>query len=184
MDADSQCARCRQVAAHLEGRALDAGHLAGRVLEHLGGEAAPVAELEVHALEHRRPVLRFGAARARLDVDEAIVRIERVGEHAPELERGDFLLQLLGIGRNGSVSSSLSAREVESSRASASPPVTRQRVHHAFERFLFLAELLGALRIAPDLRVAQERFDFGQPSLLAFEVKDTSAARPTSPAGR
>src|SRR5688572_32358825 len=78
MDADfSAQGAVGVIAAHFDGRALDAGHLAGRVLEHFGGEAAPVAELEVHALKHRRPVLRFGAARARLDVDEAIVRIDR-----------------------------------------------------------------------------------------------------------
>jgi hypothetical protein len=61
---------------------------------------------------------------------------------------------------------------------------TRQRADDAFERLLLLAELLSALRVAPDLGVAQEGFDFRQPFLLGFEVKDTSAAPPTAPAGR
>jgi hypothetical protein len=63
-------------------------------------------------------------------------------------------------------------------------PDPLERSDHAFECFLFLAELLRALRIAPDSGVAQESFDFRQPFLLGFEVKDTSAAPPTAPAGR
>jgi len=63
-------------------------------------------------------------------------------------------------------------------------PDAAQRTDDGFERLLFLAELLGALRVAPDLRIAQLLLDLGQPLLLAFEVKDTSAARPTAPAGR
>ena len=62
------------VAAHLERRALDAGDFAGRFFQHLDREAAPLAEAQVHALEHGGPVLRLGAAGAGLDVDEAVVR--------------------------------------------------------------------------------------------------------------
>src|SRR5438309_12048375 len=63
----------RIVAADLQRRALDARHLAAGALQHLDGEALLVAVLDVHALEHRRPVLLLGATRARLYVDEAVV---------------------------------------------------------------------------------------------------------------
>jgi len=36
-----------------------------------------------------------------------------------------------------------------------------QRADGTFERLLFLAELLGALLVAPDLRIAQLALDFG-----------------------
>jgi hypothetical protein len=48
------------------------------------------------------------------------------------------------------------------------------------ENLLFLAQLLGPLRIAPDGGIGERRVYFLQPSLLALEVKDTSAARPTA----
>ena len=62
------------VAAHLERRALDAGDFARRFFQHFDGEAVALAEAQVHALEHRGPVLRLGAAGAGLDVEEAVVR--------------------------------------------------------------------------------------------------------------
>ena len=54
--------------------------------------------------------------------------------------------------------------------------VTLQRVDHAFEALLFLAQLLRALGIVPDIGVFGELRDFGQPQLFGVEVKDTSAA--------
>jgi hypothetical protein len=52
------------------------------------------------------------------------------------------------------------------------------------ERLLFLAELLCALRVAPDLGVGERALYLGEPLRFAVEVKDTSAARPTAAAGR
>src|SRR6267154_1086420 len=84
-------------AADLERGALDAGDLARRLLEHLHAVALAVAVLRVHALEHLRPVLRLGAARSRLDVHEAVVRIQGIGKHAAELEIADLLVQLRDV---------------------------------------------------------------------------------------
>jgi len=57
------------------GRALDPGDVAGGGFDQLGLEAAAVTPLQVHAQQHLRPVLRFGAARSRLDIEEGIVAI-------------------------------------------------------------------------------------------------------------
>jgi len=54
----------------------------------------------------------------------------------------------------------------------------------ALERFLFPAELLRAPGVAPDPGIGQEGFDFREALLLAFVVKDTSAAPPTAYSGR
>jgi len=59
-----------------------------------------------------------------------------------------------------------------------------QRGDDRFERLFLPAQLLRALRVLPELRVldlAVQRFESALPGL---EVKDTSAARPTAPAGR
>src|SRR3989454_2052834 len=177
----------RIVAVDLQGRALDARHLAAGALQHLDGEAPLVAVLDVHALEHRRPVLRLGAARARLDVDEAVVGVERVGEHAAKLERRDVALQarrlapdllerrLVGIG----------ARHVEQLfRVGEAAADAAERADHGLERLLFLAERLRALRVVPQLRVFELAVQRREAALLRLEVKDTSAARPTGSAGR
>jgi hypothetical protein len=52
-----------------------------------------------------------------------------------------------------------------------------QRADDAFERFSFLAEVLRALRLVPDVGVFGEACDFAQAQFLPIEVKDTSAAR-------
>ena len=65
-----------------------------RLLEHLDRVALALAVAQVHAQQHRRPVLRLGAAAARLDVDEAGARVHRMVEHPPELELADRLLEV------------------------------------------------------------------------------------------
>src|SRR5438552_3785184 len=175
------------VAGDLERRAFDAGDLARRVLEHLGVEALAVAVLEVHALEHRGPVLSLGAARARLDVDEAVVRIERIGKHAAEFQRRHVLRQpfrfLADFLQGGIVR--VSARELEELRGVREPAAdAAEGADDRFERLLLLAEVLRALRVLPQLRVFELAVQRREAPGLRLEVKDTSAAPPTAPAGR
>jgi hypothetical protein len=79
----------------------------------------------------------------------------------------------------------LAARELEQLRRvrQAAADAT-QRADYRLESLLFLAELLRAPLVAPDLRVRELALYLGQPLALSFEVKDTSAARPTGSAGR
>ena len=69
------------------------GNFAGRFFQHFDTEALALAIAQIHALQHLRPVLRFGAAGAGLDVDEAIVGIHRIGEHAAEFHVRHGLFQ-------------------------------------------------------------------------------------------
>ena len=171
----------RVVAVDLDRRALDARHFAGRFLEHLDLEALALAVAQVHAQQHRRPVLRLGAAGARLDVDEAVVRVHRIGEHAPEFEVGDACSR---ASRRRPRPRSASRRRPRRARARRARALSsqarvelRQRADDAFERASFLAELLRALRVVPDLRVFELALDFREARRLHIEVKDTSAAR-------
>ena len=168
------------VAGDLDRRALDAGHFACGFFEHLGAIAFALAIAQVHALEHRRPVLRLGAAGARLDVDEARCRIHRIVEHPAEFQIGDALFARGEVGgdRFQRRVVGLGARETEELRAVPEIAVKRGHVvYHALERLLLLAELLRALRIVPDLRIFELALDFGQAHRLHVEVKDTSADR-------
>src|SRR5512145_1153906 len=148
----------RVVATYLERRALDTRNFARGVLQHLCAEPPSVAELEVHALQHRRPVLRLGAARAGLDIDEAVVRVERVREHAPELHRGDVLFEFLNIGIHSGERSvvALGAGEAEElCGIGKAGPHTAESADYGFESLFLFAELLRPLRVIPKLRILE-----------------------------
>ena len=60
------------LARHRHRRALEAGLVAGLIVENLTLEPAALGPLEVHAQQHVGPVLRLGAARARVNRDHGI----------------------------------------------------------------------------------------------------------------
>jgi hypothetical protein len=71
----------------------------------------------------------------------------------------------------------LVARDVEQLARIAQPGTELfQLLYDAFEDLAFLAELLSALRIAPDVGVFGQPDDFAQAQLFLVEVKDTSGA--------
>ena len=86
----------------LEGGRLDARFLPGAHLQQLSLEAASLGPAHHHAQHHLGPVLRVGAARARVDADERVARVIGAREQALLLElrqalldRGEVLLDLL-----------------------------------------------------------------------------------------
>ena len=64
------------------------------LIDNFGFETAPLAPAQVHAVEHEGPVLAFGAARAGMDFDEAIVLVGLAGEQCFELHPTDFFHQV------------------------------------------------------------------------------------------
>jgi len=87
----------RVLAAQVDRRALDARHLAGRLLEHVDRVTVLLAPPQVHAQQHLGPVLRLGAAGAGLDVEERVVCVHLAGEHPAEFESRDLLLEALHL---------------------------------------------------------------------------------------
>ena len=85
------------VSVDLRAGALDACDLAVGFLEDLGPVAFALAIAQIHAQEHRRPVLCLGATAARLDVDETGVWIHRIVEHPTELHVADGMLERIDI---------------------------------------------------------------------------------------
>jgi hypothetical protein len=75
----------------MHGRTLDAGDIAGRNLEHFDIEAAGFRPAQIHAQQHFRPILSFGAARTGLNIDESAARIHLTCEHPPKLKPLDNL---------------------------------------------------------------------------------------------
>ena len=74
------------VTVHPNGGTLDTRNFARRCFDHLGREIVFFGPAQVHPQDHFRPVLRFRATGAGLDVQECAVRIEVAAEHALEFE--------------------------------------------------------------------------------------------------
>ena len=142
----------------LDGGRLDAGNLAVGLLQDFGLEALAFAIAQVLAQKHRGPVLCLGTAGTSLDVDEAVVGIHRVAEHAAKLHPLDQLAQAIGVGFDGDhgVFILLVACHGKQVAGVAQLGVHLRQCHDdRFERFLFLAEILGPLLVIPDGRVLQ-----------------------------
>ena len=167
------------VAGHFERGALDARDFAGRLLQDFDLEAASLAVARVHAHQHGGPVLRLGAALAGLDVDETVVRVHRVGEHAAELHVRHGFLQRIHVPRYrlqaGFVV--LLAHHGQQFTAVVQSWVSVGRADHRLQRLAFLADFLRALVVLPEGGVLAELDQLGETLLLGVEVKDTSEAR-------
>jgi hypothetical protein len=160
------------------------------LLQQLGLEVLALGVAQVHAFEHAGPVLRLGAAGAGLDLDEAVVRVERIVEHPLELEVGDLLAELGQIGLHRDQHAVIAAvaiglRHVE--QLDCIGQAAGQPLHaadHVVQQLFLAPQLLGALGVVPDLGVFQLACYDRQPLLLGIDVKDTSAARPSAASAR
>ncbi len=169
-------------ALDLDGRALDAGHVAFGLFQHLGLEALALAVLQVLAQQHRGPVARFSAAGAGLDVDKGVGLVHLAREHAAEFHARDDLLEALDVGLDrfegvvvaffpGELKQLFGTAEVVGELA--------KHAYHALDCLLFLAEVLGPLGVVPDVGVFQQTVDFVQPSYFDIVVKDTPVDLPS-----
>ena len=68
-----------------EGRALDPRVFTRLVIDDFALESAALAPAQVHAQEHLRPVLRLGAAGARMDRDDRVPPVVLPAEHLLDL---------------------------------------------------------------------------------------------------
>ncbi len=151
------------VALDLDRCAADARDVALGLFHHLGLEALAFAVTQVLPQQHAGPVAGLGATGAGLNVDEAIARVERVGEHAAELQRLDFVGGLLDISLDGFAGGVIAflARHLEQlavigqRRGQALQPE-----HHGFERLALAAQLLRSFGVVPDLRVFERPCNF------------------------
>ena len=139
------------------------------------------------AQQHLCPVLGLGAAGTRLDFDEAVAGIGRLRKHPPELEAFDFLAQGMHVGFDrlqGGVVGFVAGHLEEITAVSQALTDGTQGVDDGFERLLFASEILGTLRIIPDIGRLEPLADFFEAFALQIVVKDTPEAHRVGGAGR
>ena len=140
--------------------------------------------LQVHAQQHRRPVLRLGAAGAGLDVDEAVARVERVGEHAAELERRRRRFRASRRRRRRRRAWRRRLRRARCSNSSRAVARARCRARYSVpttpsSAFFSLPSSCARFWSFQTLGSSSSRRRLARRSALHIEVKDTSAARRT-----
>ena len=81
------------VARHLERDRLDAGLVAVEHVELAHRKAHAFAEAGVHAVEHLRPVLRLGSARAGVEREDAVTAIVFAGHQRLQAKGFEILLE-------------------------------------------------------------------------------------------
>jgi hypothetical protein len=131
---------------------------------------------QVHAQQHLGPVLGLGAAGAGLDVDETVGRVHLAGEHAAELEAGEFLLEAFEVRADridGLRVVFLEGQIEEVPRVREALVELLEDADDPFEFGAFAAEGLRLVRVVPDRGFGEFEFYFGEPILAVGIVKDT-----------
>ncbi len=158
------------------GGALDAGDLALGQLDDLGGEAVLVGPAQVHAQQHVGPVLGLGAAGTGLDVQVGVVGVHLAAEHAAELELLEDLAQAFDFGGDvvhGAFVVLLDRHVEQVAGVGQAAGQLIQGLDDLRQLRALAAEILGVLRVAPDVGVFEFAVYFDETIMLVIVVKDT-----------
>ncbi len=146
------------------------------------GEAASVRPAQVHPQQHRRPVLRLGAAGARLDVEERAARVHLARKHARQLELAHAPVEARRV-LDDLAETRLVALGLDQGKQFGSVREPgRQLVEFrgdGFEPRTLAPEGLGLVRRIPDRRIAQLVIQLFEALTLRVILKGT----PSAPAG-
>ena len=161
---------------------LDASFFTRRRIEDVRAEAFVLGPAEIHAQQHFGPILRFGAARARLDgedgVQVVVVAAEKRFRFEPRGERvggGDFFRDVFENGFALRVVGFF-LREMEIGLDVARFSGERfLGVDAVFELLALLQDRLGLFLVVPEIRSAGFFFDCGYLFRCGGRVKDSSA---------
>jgi hypothetical protein len=135
---------------------------------------------QIHPEKHFRPVLRLGAAGARLDVEVRIIRVHLAGEHAPELQALHARFEALQVAFDFCCRIRIALLDGERQQFTGILQSVRDLVQPGDDLFQpgpLLSECLRALGVVPDIRLLQLALDLDQPFRLLLVVKDTSSTR-------
>ncbi len=160
---------------------LDTGNIAGRGLNDLGFETAPLAPAQIHAQQHLRPVLRLGAAGAGLNIEKGVAMIHFTGKHTTEFQLLKLLFQPVDIadhGLGGVFIALLIGQRQQFVVLGDARYQAIKGLHHLGQLGAFTSQFLGTLGLVPDSGILELTLDFSQTFALIIDVKDTPSGHP------
>ena len=163
-------------AFEMNGGGFDAGHFTIGHFHQFGLEACTLAPAQVHAQQHAGPVLGFGAARAGLNVQVAVVGVHLAREHATEFQLGQFGVQLVEFGNDfvyGAFVVFFHRHVEQFFHVDDAGLEFLQGGDDLIQGDPLTAQVLGFFRGVPDGGVFQFAIDFVEAFALQIEVKDT-----------
>ncbi len=150
------------MAADLDGGGFDAGLFALGLFEIFDLEAVFFGPARVHAQQHLRPVLAFGAARAGMDGDDGALGVVRSGEQHLRFDLRQPLREVLDFLREVGENVLAFARQLEERVEIGG---AGRQLGFLFERFLealaFLVDLLAVFGLAPEIGRRNLLFELG-----------------------
>ena len=163
-------------ALDVDGSALDAGDFTFGQLDDLGSETALVGPAQVHTQENVGPVLRLGAAGTGLDIQVAVVRVHFAAEHAAEFQPLEDAAQTLQLGRNvvyGALVVFFDSHVEQVAGVGQSTFEIVDGFDDLRQGGSLAAQVLGVLRLVPDVGVFEFAVYFDETIMLLIVVKDT-----------
>ena len=162
-------------AGDAQGDALETCFVAGQIVQFLHGEAASRRPAGIETQQHFRPVLRFGAARARMDFQDGVLSVLLGGKQHDQfgfIQQFFQAVLLLGKGFQRFVLGIFSGQLEPFEHVVVGLPELLQAGHLVFEAALFAQQGRQTLGIVPCAGTRQGRFDFGKAAFVGRDVKD------------
>ena len=165
-------------AAHRERHALESRLLARLIVDQLALEPAPLGPAQVHAQQHLGPVLRFGAAGARMERHDRILAIVLAAEHLFDLAGLHFLVERVERSRELGVHRLAGFGPFDEDRQIfALAPERLDEIAVLIEAAAALQRLLRFGLVLPEIRRGRARFQAIQLFFRMVGFKDGSGDR-------
>src|SRR5690349_11866983 len=169
----------RVLAAHREGRRLEAGLLPGARLEQVALEAAVLRPAEIHAQQDLGPVLGVSAAGAGVDRDERVTRVVLAGEERVLLQPVELVAERRDARRDLVLHLAVHREQLLGVLVVLEQPAVA--VEPARQARVLGADLRRMLLIVPESRRGQLLLELGHPALELIRVKGNHGPRRAGP---
>ena len=163
-------------AIHLEGHGLEPRLVAVEHVDELDGKAVALAVTGIHAIEHKRPILRLGSARARVQREIAVVAVVVAAQQAFQPQLFEVALQLFDfVARLGQQVGILHFLGKLHGRVHIVGALAELFVmlHLVFRDAHLPADLGRALEVVPEIRLVHRLVQLEKLLLQAGDVKVT-----------
>ena len=164
------------IANNLDGDGFNTRHFTFGLFDNLGFETARFCPAQIHTHQHAGPVLRFGTARACLNIEIAVSAIVFAGEHATEFQLRQLLFQHVELCHGfvkGFFVVGFDSQLQQPRNIFQTLRHLIQRIYDGFEGGTFFTQRLRAFRFVPDVRLFQLGVYFFETLFLGIVVKDT-----------